>query len=98
MATKDKKVVISTPPIIRPRVSIVSTNYKRSLQRSAKFGPQLIAEGLLNGVTNEQGNLVKGFFDDPNVDTVDPSCNIDSDKFVMMNQNFQDVTVDPVED
>lgn len=98
MAKQVKNVALPTPPTIRPKVSIVSKNYKQPLHRSAKFGPQLIAEGLLNGVTNEQGNLVKGFFDDPNVNTVEPTCNIDTDKFSLMTQNFDDTAVDLVEE
>lgn len=69
---------------------------QETLKRTAKFAPELIAEGFADGVSMEQGNLVKGCFDDPtNFSSVDPAANIHTDKFAMMLNDVDVPDIDP---
>ena len=97
MVKKKKDIaILSTPcyPIMGLPISV--RGYKPMLRRRAKFAPQMIADGLSEGVSQEQGNLLKQFFDQPDNNQVDDFCNIHSDKFSMM-QNDINTSVDPVE-
>lgn len=79
-----------------PKMSVYSVNEvgkKRYIKRRARFAPQLLADGLTSGIVSDQGNLVHGCFDDG--PDIDPFCNIHSDKFDIMNQSMQPVSVDP---
>lgn len=71
---------------------------KMYLQKRAKFAPQMIADGFTDAITSQQGNLMKGAFDLPDDNTVDPYSNINSDKFAMMNADIQAMSVDPSPD
>ena len=68
----------------------------RALKRRARFAPQLLAEGLSSGIVSDQANLVHGAFDDADSTGVDPYVDIHSDKFSIMNNDLQPVSVDPV--
>lgn len=68
----------------------------RALKRRARYAPQLLAEGLSSGIVSDQGNLVHGAFDDVESNGVDPYVDISSDKFAIMNNDLQPVSVDPV--
>ena len=68
----------------------------RSVKRRARYAPQLLAEGLSSGIVSDQGNLVHGAFDDVDSKGVDPYVDISSDKFSIMNNDLQPVSVDPV--
>lgn len=73
--------------------SVIEVNKPQFVKRRARFAPQLLADGLTSGIVSDQGNLVHGAFDDgPDVDVF---ANIHSDKFDILNQSIQPVTVDP---
>lgn len=95
MAKKTKNIVKPLYP--RMGMPMNMTGVKNVLHRRAKFAPQLIADGFIEGVAADQGNLLKSAFDDPNSNVVDPFTNIDSDKFDMMAKEIQTTEVDPVE-
>lgn len=78
----------------------VAENKKKYIKRTAKYAPQLLADGLTHGVVSDQGNLVHGMFDEPGSSVVDPFVNIESDKFDLMNMGLEPQAVDvpgPVE-
>lgn len=95
MAKKIKNIVKPSYP--RMGMPMNMTGVKNVLHRRAKFAPQLIADGFIEGVAADQGNLLKSAYDDPKSDVVDPFTNIDSDKFLMMAQEFHTTEVDPVQ-
>lgn len=60
--------------------------YKR---RPARFAPELISLGLSTGIISDKGNLVAGVFDEVGATAIDPFCNIESDKFQLMQQELE---------
>lgn len=58
-------------------------------RKPARFAPELIALGLKSGIISDKGNLVAGVFDEIGATKVDPFCNIDSDKFQMMQEELE---------
>lgn len=94
MAKKDKNIVKPNYPIMGCDMSV--QNIHLPLRRRARFAPQLIADGFREGVSQEQGNLLKSAFDEPNSDKVDPFTNIHSDKFDLMKSDVESPSADPV--
>ena len=74
--------------------SLVSKNKKKYIKRTAKFAPQLLADGLTYGVTSTQGNLVHGIFDEDGSTAVDPMSDIMSDKFANMQSGLDSKSPD----
>lgn len=69
--------------------------YKKTfIKRTAKYAPQLLADGLTYGVTSTQGNLVHGIFDDDGSTKVDPMSDIMSDKFTNMQKGLDTAKFD----
>lgn len=99
MAKKKSKVIIEPKKeVFIPRMSALScvrTGHKVYVKRRAKFAPQQLADGLTTGIVSDQANLVHGSFDEPGVFKVDPYCDIQSDKFAMMQSQLSAVAVDP---
>lgn len=85
MAKKSKNIVKRMY-----KITGTFTEYKRT----AKFAPELIAEGFADGVSMEQGNLLKQYFDDPTSQDVDPATNINSDKFSMLASGYESPSTD----
>lgn len=99
MAKKKTNVAIQhTDEVFIPRMSAlgcVRTGHKVYVKRRAKFAPQQLADGLTTGIVSDQANLVHGSFDEPGVFKVDPYCDIQSDKFALMQSQLDAVAVDP---
>lgn len=66
-------------------------------RRPARYAPELIALGLSSGIISDKGNLVAGVFDEVGATTVDPFCNIESDKFQMMMNEMETPSPAPAE-
>lgn len=106
MAKKEDKIAkvninalnfgVSNPSFGRPGLPMSTLGVKTMLQRRAKFAPQLIADGFRDSVSQNQGNLLKAVFDEPNNDTVDPFTDINSDKFSLMRDGIENTQADPV--
>lgn len=79
----------------RMGIPMSSEGQRICLHKRAKFAPQMIADGFTDAITSQQGNLMKGAFDLPDDNTVDPFSNINSDKFAMLNADIQAMSVDP---
>lgn len=82
MAKKDKKVANSVRSYSKICVRLIDRPKK--IRRPARFGPQLLADGLTAGVVSDQGNIIKGVYDAPDATKVDDFVNINSDKFEIM--------------
>lgn len=82
MAKKVKKVANIEQPYSKIRLSFIDKPKK--IRRPARFGPQLLADGLTAGVVSDQGNIIKGVYDAPDATKVDDFVNINSDKFAIM--------------
>lgn len=99
MAKKISKVVKQpTSDVFIPRMSALSCTCvgdKKYVKRRAKFAPQQLADGLTSGIVSDQANLVHGCFDEPGVFKVDPYCDIQSDKFALMQSQLEAVSVNP---
>ena len=74
--------------------AMVARNKKTFIKRTAKYAPQLLADGLTYGVTSTQGNLVHGIFDEDGSTTVDPMSDIMSDKFANMQNGLDSKSPD----
>lgn len=99
MSKKKTSAVNQLPnDVFIPRMSAISCTCvgdKKYVKRRAKFAPQQLADGLTSGIVSDQANLVHGSFDEPGVFLVDPYCDIHSDKFALMQQQIDIVSVDP---
>lgn len=73
---------------------IDTRNKKTFIKRTAKYAPQLLADGLTYGVTSTQGNLVHGIFDEDGSTAIDPMSNIMSDKFENMQKGLDSAKFD----
>ncbi|MBQ3234067.1 MAG: hypothetical protein IJA96_05640 [Alistipes sp.] len=66
-------------------------------RRPARYAPELIALGLSSGIISDKGNLVAGVFDEVGATAIDPFCNIESDKFMMMQEELETPSPAPAE-
>lgn len=103
MAKKDKNVgtrFIKEPRVKPLKVNVVNEDeMPKPLKRRAKFFPDLIAEGLLNGVSQTHDMLLHGEFDDATESFVDPAVDLGTDKFdVMGDQVLSNMDLTPASD
>ena len=75
--------------------TIKSIGRPEVVRRPAKFAPEQLALGLSSGIVSDQGNLVHGCFDEVGCTKVDPYCDIQQDKFALMQAGLDAVSVDP---
>lgn len=84
-------------PLISRYKGYRSQGRKVFKKRPARFAPELIALGLSSGIISDKGNLVAGVFDEVGATKVDPFCNIESDKFQMMQDELEIPSPAPAE-
>lgn len=77
------------------RYSIREERKSSPIKRTARFAPQLLADGLTSGIVSDQGNLVHGAFDEDGATEVDAFVNIASDKFDLMQRGLTSPQVSP---
>lgn len=80
--------VVSTLYGCRPVSRSTLNMPTKKLKRRARFAPQLLADGLTNGIVSDQGNIMKGVFDENGSTKVDPMCDLSSDKFMNMQKEI----------